>query len=71
VYNTAVWLDKVHREYGEDLDITWKNFSLEQNAFTLKQKADGTQSDWKVWDQDDATQGRSLMAQIAAEAARG
>lgn len=65
-----MWLDKVKKAYGDDLRVTWKNFSLEQNAFTLKQKADGTDSDWKVWEQDDAAQGRSLVAQIAAEAAR-
>ena len=70
MYNTAVWLDKVKKTYGDDLHITWKNFSLEQNAFTLKQKADGASSDWKVWDDEDATQRRSLIAQIAAEAAR-
>ncbi len=65
-----MWLDKVKRAYGDDLNITWRNFSLEQNAFTLKQKADGTGSDWKVWEQEDVTQGRSLVAQIAAEAAK-
>lgn len=58
------------KAYGDDLSVTWKNFSLEQNAFALKQKAEGTDSDWKVWEQDDAAQGRSLVAQIAAEAAR-
>ena len=65
-----MWLDKVSRSYGSDLDITWKNFSLEQNAFTLKQKSEGGASDWKVWEQEDASEGRSLIAQIAAEAAR-
>ena len=65
-----MWLDKVKKAYGDDLSITWRNFSLEQNAFTLKQKADGTDSDWKVWDQDDPAQGRSLISQIAAEAAK-
>jgi predicted DsbA family dithiol-disulfide isomerase len=65
-----VWLDRVKKAYKEDLDITWKNFSLEQNAFTLKQKAEGTESEWKVWEQDDPNQARSLLAQIAAEAAR-
>ena len=52
------------------MEITWRNFSLEQNAFTIKQKSEGTESDWKVWEQEDVTQGRSLMSQIAAEAAR-
>ncbi|MCI0869738.1 MAG: DsbA family protein, partial [Chloroflexi bacterium] len=65
-----MWLDRVKQVYGDDMEITWRNFSLEQNAFTLKQKSEGTESDWKVWEQEDPTQGRSLMGQIAAEAAR-
>ena len=65
-----MWLDRVKQVYGDDMEVTWKNFSLEQNAFTLKQKSEGTESDWTVWGQDDVTQGRSLMGQIAAEAAR-
>ncbi len=65
-----MWLDKVKKAYGDNLNITWKNFSLEQNAFNLRQKSEGTSSDWKVWDQDDPSSGRSLMAQIAAEAAK-
>ena len=62
-----MWLDKVKRAYGDNLDITWRNFSLEQNAHNLKE---GLDSDWKVWDQDDPSQGRSLLSQIAAEAAK-
>ena len=62
-----MWLDKVKRAYGDDLSITWRSFSLEQNAHNLKE---GSESDWKVWDQDDPSQGRSLLAQIAAEAAK-
>ena len=65
-----MWLDRVKKVYGDDMEITWRNFSLEQNAFTLKQKAEGTESDWKVWAQEDATEGRSLLGQMAAEAAR-
>lgn len=65
-----MWLDRVKQVYGDDMEITWRNFSLEQNAFTLKQKSEGTESDWKVWEQEDPTQGRSLMGQIGAEAAR-
>lgn len=62
-----MWLDKVKKAYGDNLDITWRNFSLEQNAHNLKE---GLDSDWKVWDDDDPTQRRSLVAQIAAEAAK-
>ena len=62
-----MWLDKVKKAYGDNLNITWRNFSLEQNAHNLRE---GLDSDWKVWDQDDPSQGRSLLAQIAAEAAK-
>ena len=62
-----MWLDKVKRSYGDNLNIRWRNFSLEQNAHNLKE---GMDSDWKVWEQDDPSQGRSLLAQIAAEAAK-
>jgi len=62
-----VWLDKVKKAYGDNLNITWRNFSLEQNAHNLKE---GLDSDWKVWDDDDPAERRSLVAQIAAEAAK-
>lgn len=62
-----MWLDKVKKAYGDNLNITWKNFSLEQNAHNLKE---GLDSDWKVWEQEDASERRSLVSQIAAEAAR-
>ena len=62
-----MWLDKVKKAYGDNLNITWRNFSLEQNAHNLKE---GLDSDWKVWDDDDTSQRRSLVAQIAAEAAK-
>ncbi len=62
-----MWLDKVKKAYGDNLDITWKNFSLEQNAHNLKE---GLDSDWKVWEQEDVSERRSLVSQIAAEAAR-
>jgi predicted DsbA family dithiol-disulfide isomerase len=57
-----VWLDKVKRVYGDDLDITWKNFSLEQ--------VNNKEPENKVWDREDVTQARSLLSQIGAEAAR-
>ena len=65
-----MWLDRVKQVYKDDLDITWKNFSLEQNAFAIKQKQEGTDSDWKVWEQENKNEGRSLIGQVAAEAAR-
>ena len=33
VYNAAVWLDKVKEHYGEDLQLNWRNFSLQQSFF--------------------------------------
>ena len=65
-----MWLDRVKSVYGDDLELNWKNYSLEQNGFSLKQKADGTESDWKVWEDEEIGERRSLMSQVAAEAAR-
>lgn len=70
VYNTATWLNMVKKVYKNDLQITWKNFSLEQNAYTIKQKREEQPATWKVWEEPDPTVGRSLLAQIAGEAAR-
>ncbi len=58
-----MWLDRVKRVYKENLDITWKNFSLEQ----VNSK---NGPDWKVWEQPDAYESRELLAVRAAEAAR-
>ncbi len=58
-----MWLDRVKQVYGENLDITWKNFSLEQ-----VNSKEGPE--WKVWEQGEATERRSLLSQMAAEAAR-
>ena len=58
-----MWLDRVKRVYGDDLQITWKNFSLEQ-----VNSKEGPE--WKVWEQADVHERRSLLSQMAAEAAR-
>ena len=58
-----MWLDKVKKVYGENLDITWKNFSLEQ-----VNSKEGLE--WKVWDQPDEYESRGLLALRAGEAAR-
>ena len=58
-----MWLDKVKKVYKDDLEITWKNFSLEQ-----VNSKEGPE--WKVWEQDDLSERRSLVAQMAAEASR-
>ena len=67
-----MWLSRVQEAYGDDLDITWRHFSLEQNAHTLRQGSEGNGdvSDWKVWEQDDLTAGRSILSQVASQAAR-
>ena len=58
-----MWLDRVKKVYGDNLYITWKHFSLEQNS---SKEGD----DWKVWEQPDDYQGRSILSMRAAEAAR-
>ena len=66
-----MWLSRVQEAYGDNLDITWRHFSLEQNAYTLRQGSEGNgDGDWKVWEQDDLTAGRSIVSQIASVAAR-
>jgi len=58
-----VWLDRVKQVYGENLEITWKNFSLEQ----INSKEDPS---WKAWEQGEPAERRSLLSQMTAEAAR-
>ena len=58
-----MWLDRVKKVYGDDLEITWKNFSLEQ----INSKEG---PEWKSWEQGEPTERRSLLSQMAAEAAR-
>ena len=49
--------------YGEDLQLNWRNFSLQQ----INAKDPG---DWRVWQEEDYSTTRSLMASIAGEAAK-
>ena len=58
-----MWLDRVKQVYGKDLQITWKNFSLEQ----VNSKSG---PEWKVWEQPDEYSSRSLVSLRAGEAAR-
>ncbi len=58
-----MWLDKVKEHYGDDLKLNWRNFSLQQ----INAKDPG---DWRVWQEEDYTSTRSLMASIAGEAAK-
>ena len=58
-----MWLDTVRRKYRNELQITWKSFSLEQ--------ANSRQGpDWKIWEQDDITVPHSLVSLVVGEAAR-
>jgi predicted DsbA family dithiol-disulfide isomerase len=58
-----VWLDRVKKAYVDRLEITWRNFSLEQ----INSKEG---PEWKAWEQPDLNERRSLIAAMAAEAAR-
>ena len=58
-----MWLDRVKEVYGDNLDIRWRNFQLEQ----VNHKEG---PDWKVWEQSDVRDARSLLSAIASEAAR-
>ena len=58
-----MWLDRVKQEYGDNLRVTWRNFSLEQ-----VNSKEGP--DWKVWGQPDGYESRSLLSLMAGEAAR-
>ncbi len=58
-----MWLDRVKRVYGDNLDITWRGFSLQQIN-----SDEGPE--WKVWEQVDLHEARSLLASVAGEAAK-
>ena len=58
-----MWLDPVVSHYSGDLELRWKNFSLEQINATNGDSG-------KVWDEEDLTKTRSLLSSVAGEAAR-
>ena len=58
-----MWLDQVKQEYGDNLQINWRHFSLEQIN-----SRNGP--DWKVWEQMDVREARALLASVAGEAAK-
>ena len=58
-----MWLDRVKSVYAERLDIAWKFFSLDQVS---SQRG----PEWKVWDQPEGEQGRSMLSLRAGAAAR-
>ena len=63
VYNAAMWLSRVKEVWEDDLQITWRYFSLEQ----ANQQED---SEFRVWEQPDHQQPRGVWALRAGEAAR-
>ena len=50
-------------EYGDDLEINWRHFSLEQ----INSKEG---PDWKVWERVGLREARALLASVAGEAAK-
>ena len=57
-----MWLDRVKKSGQYDLDISWKNFQLQQ-----ANSKEG--SEWKVWNLPDRSETRSMVAAVAGEAA--
>ncbi len=58
-----MWLESAKEEAGEELDINWRGFLLEQ--INNKQEPG-----WKVWEQSDDYEYRGLWALRAGEAAK-
>jgi predicted DsbA family dithiol-disulfide isomerase len=61
-----VWLQRVKAERakrGERLDVTWRHFLLDQ---VNSKEGPG----WKLWEQPEERQGKTMVAQRAGEAAR-
>ena len=58
-----MWLESAKEEAGEELDINWRGFLLEQ--INNKQEPG-----WKVWEQPDDSEFRGLWALRAGEAAK-
>ena len=57
-----MWLDRVEKSGQFDLDIRWKNFQLQQ----ANSKED---PEWKVWNRQNRSETRSMVAAVAGEAA--
>ena len=58
-----MWLDRVKRGYGQEIEVRWKQFQLDQ----INSKHE---PEWKVWEQPDHHQSRSLVAAMAGESVR-
>ena len=58
-----MWLDQVKKEYGDNLQINWRHFSLQQ---INSREGD----DWKVWNEMGVREAAALLASVAGEAAK-
>ncbi len=58
-----MWLDQVKKEYGDNLQINWRHFSLQQ----INSRAG---DDWKVWNDMELREAAALLASVAGEAAK-
>ena len=58
-----MWLDRVKAELGDDLEVNWRSFSLEQ-----QNSKEGPE--WKAWEQGSDYESRGLLALKAGVAAR-
>ena len=58
-----MWLDRVAKAEPGLIDVTWKNFVLDQ----INSK---NGPDWKIWEQDDRYDSRSLLSLHAGESAK-
>ena len=58
-----MWLDRVAKAEPGLIDVTWKSFVLDQ----INSK---NGPDWKIWEQDDRYDSRSLLSLHAGESAK-
>ena len=63
MHAAAVWLRDVKRQLGDDLDVHWRFFSLEQINSPRG-------PEWKLWEQPEDYESSGRLAFRAAEAAR-
>ena len=63
MYNAAVWLESAKETAGDELELNWRGFLLEQ----INSKEG---PDWKVWEQPGDYEFRGMWALRAGEAAK-
>lgn len=61
-WGSQVWLDQVREELGDDLEITWRYFPLEQ--------VNASDPDFKLWEQPNDGTSSSIRSFQAANAAK-